>query len=48
MLRDILRSVVALFSPLLVNSLSRLLGTSKQRVDQMLKDLYTILDIPNN
>jgi hypothetical protein len=47
-LRDILGSVVVLFSPLSVNSLSRLLATSKQRVDRMLKDLYAILDIPNN
>jgi hypothetical protein len=48
MLRDILGSVVALFSPLSVNSLSRLLVTSKQKVDRMLKDLHAILDIPNN
>jgi hypothetical protein len=47
MLRDILRSVVALFSPLSVNSLSRLLVTPKQRLDQILKDLHAILDIPN-
>jgi hypothetical protein len=48
MLRDILGSVVALFSPLSVSSLSRLLVTSKQRVGRMLKDLHAILDIPNN
>lgn len=48
MLRDILGSVVALFSPLSVTSLSRLLGTSKQRVDQILKDLHAILDIPKH
>jgi hypothetical protein len=48
MLRDILRSVVALFSPLLVDSLSRLLITPKQRLDQMLKDLHAILDILND
>jgi hypothetical protein len=45
MLRDILGSVVALFSPLSVDSLSRLLVTPKQRVDRMLKDLHAILDI---
>jgi hypothetical protein len=48
MLRDILGSVVALFSPLSVDSLSRLLVTPKQRVDRMLKDLHAILDIPND
>jgi hypothetical protein len=48
MLRDVLGSVVALFSPLSVSSLSRLLVTSKQRVDRMLKDLHAILDIPND
>jgi hypothetical protein len=45
MLRDILGSVVALFSPLSVDSLSRLLVTPKQRVDRILKDLHAILDI---
>jgi hypothetical protein len=48
MLRNILGSVVTLLSPLPVNSLSRLLATSKQRVDRLLKDLHAILDIPNN
>jgi hypothetical protein len=48
MLRDILGSVVALFSPLSVDSLSRLLVTPKQRLDRMLKDLHAILDIPND
>jgi hypothetical protein len=48
MLRDVLGSVVALLSPLSVNSLSRLLATSKQRVDRLLKDFHAILDIPNN
>jgi hypothetical protein len=48
MLRDILGSVVALFSLLSVDSLSRLLITPKQRLDQMLKDLHAILDILND
>ena len=48
MLRDILGSVVVLFSPLSVDSLSRLLVTPKQRLDRMLKDLHAILDIPND
>jgi hypothetical protein len=48
MLGDILGSVVALFSPLSVYSLSRLLVTPKQRVDRMLKGLHAILDIPND
>jgi NACHT domain len=48
MLRDILGSVVALFSPLSVDSLSRLLVTPKQRLDLILKDLHAILDIPND
>jgi hypothetical protein len=48
MLRDILGSIVALFSPLSVDSLSSLLLIPKQRVDRMLKDLHTILDIPKD
>ena len=48
MLRDILGSVVALFSPLSINSLSRLLFTPKQRVDRILKDFHAILDIPKD
>lgn len=47
MLRDILGSIVALFSPLSVDSLSRLLATSEQKVDRILKDLHAILNIPN-
>ncbi|KAF2176113.1 hypothetical protein K469DRAFT_700434 [Zopfia rhizophila CBS 207.26] len=45
MLRDILGSIVALFSPLSVECLSRLLRITKQRVDRMLKDLHAVLDI---
>jgi hypothetical protein len=48
MLRRILGSVVALFSPLSVDSLSKLLATPKQRVDRMLRDLHAILDIPED
>jgi hypothetical protein len=44
-LRDILGSIVALFSSLSVECLSRLLRITKQRVDRMLKDLHAILDI---
>ena len=46
MLRYVLGSVVVLFSPLSVDSLSRLLVAPKQKVDRLLKDLYAILDIP--
>jgi hypothetical protein len=45
-LRDVLGSIVALSSPLPVDSLSRLLVTPKPRVDRILKDLHAILDIP--
>ena len=48
MLRCILGSIVALSSPLPVNSLSRLLVTPKHRVDRILKDLHAILDIPEH
>jgi hypothetical protein len=47
-LRDILGSIVALFSPLTVESLSRLLLIPKQKVDRMLRDLHAILDIPKD
>lgn len=48
MLGDILGSIVASFSPLSVESLSRLLLIPKQRIDRMLKDLHAILDIPED
>lgn len=48
MLRNILGSIVALLSPLSVESLSRVLHIPEQRVDRMLKDLHAILDIPEN
>jgi hypothetical protein len=47
-LKDILGSIVALFSPLSVGSLSRLTLIPEQRVDLMLKDLHAILDIPKD
>ena len=47
-LRDILGSIVAFLSPLSVKSLSRLLLIATQRVDRMLKDLHTILNIPTD
>ena len=47
-LRDILGSLVAVFSPLSVDSLSRLLTIPRKRVDRMLKDLHSIFDIPND
>jgi hypothetical protein len=47
-LRDILGSLVAVFSPLSVDSLSRLLAIPRQRVDRMLKDLHAIFDIPKD
>jgi hypothetical protein len=45
-LRGVLGSVVILFSPLSVQSLSRVLLIPKQRVDRMLRGLHSILDIP--
>jgi hypothetical protein len=48
MLRDVLGSMVALFSPLSLISLSRLLDTPKQRMVRILKDLHAILDIPED
>ncbi|KAF1963428.1 hypothetical protein CC80DRAFT_433024 [Byssothecium circinans] len=47
-LRDILGSIVTLFSPLSVGSLSRVLLLPKQKVDRMLKDLHAIIDIPKD
>ena len=47
-LRHILGSLMAVFSPLSVNSLSRLLAIPRQRVDRILKDLHAILDIPKD
>jgi hypothetical protein len=47
-LRLVLGSIVALSSPLPVGSLSALLLVPKHKVDQILRDLHAILDIPNN
>jgi hypothetical protein len=46
MLRDILGSIVTLFSPLSTDSLSRLRGIPIDDIDEMLEDLHAILDIP--
>jgi len=48
MLRQVLGSIVVLTSPLSVGSLSRLLYTTKQHVNQTLKSLHAILDIPKD
>ncbi|KAF1816978.1 hypothetical protein P152DRAFT_445135 [Eremomyces bilateralis CBS 781.70] len=45
MQRHILGSIVVLFSQLSASSLHRLLNT-KQKIDEVLKDLYAILDVP--
>jgi hypothetical protein len=46
MLRDVLGSIIVLFSPLSLESLSKLLLIPKQRVDRTLKDIHAILDVP--
>jgi hypothetical protein len=48
MLRHVLGSIVALFSPLSARSLSRLLHVPKEDVDQTLEDLHAIMDIPDD
>ncbi len=48
MLRYTLGSIVVLLSPLSTYSLSRLLHIPKEEVDQILDDLHTILDIPED
>jgi hypothetical protein len=47
-IREILGSIVILFSPLSVDALARLLCISKQDVDQTLEDLHAILNIPED
>jgi hypothetical protein len=47
-LRQILGSIVVLFSPLSVYSLSRLLSVTKEEINQTLADLHSILDIPKD
>lgn len=46
MLKHMLGSIVVLLSPLSMSSLSRLLHLPREDVDQTFKDLYAILDIP--
>lgn len=48
MLKYTLGSIVVLFSPLSVSSLSRLLHLPKEEVNHTFEDLYAILDIPND
>lgn len=48
MLRQILGSIVILFSPLSAYSLSRLLHVTKKDVDQTLEDLHSILNVPGD
>ena len=48
MLRQVLGSVVILFLPLSVYSLSRMLCVTKEDIDQALEDLYSVLDIPKD
>jgi NACHT domain len=45
-LRHILGSIVVILSPLSASSLHKLLNITKQKIDQVLKDLHAILDIP--
>jgi NACHT domain len=48
MLRRLLGSIVTLLSPLSTQSLSRLLSTPYNEVDQTVDDLHAILDIPKD
>lgn len=45
-LRHILGGLVVLLSPLSASSLHKLLNVTKNEIDQVLKDLHAILDIP--
>ena len=45
MLRTILGSIVILLSSLAVLSLSRLFGNKKVVINQVLNDLYSVLDV---
>ena len=47
-MRRILGSIVVLFSPLSINSLSRLLHVPREEVDQTLEDLHAILNVPDD
>jgi len=48
LLRGVLGAIVVLFSPLSLESLSKMLRIPKQRVDRTLKDLHSIFDIPQD
>jgi hypothetical protein len=48
MLKSLLGSIVTLFSPLSTQSLSKLVNTSREEVNQTLDDLHAILDIPKD
>jgi hypothetical protein len=48
MLRELLGSIVILYSQLSVESLSELLHTTKQQIDRTLKSLHAIIDVPND
>jgi hypothetical protein len=48
MLRDVLGSIVVLFSPLSAFALSRLLRLSREDIDLTFNDLHAILDIPDD
>jgi hypothetical protein len=48
MLRELLGSIVILYSQLSVESLSELFHTTKQQIDRTLKSLHAIIDIPND
>jgi hypothetical protein len=47
-LRQTLGSIVVLFSPLSICSLSRLLCVPKKDIDQTLEDLHSVLDVPKD
>jgi hypothetical protein len=48
MLRQILGSIVILFSPLSTHSLSTLLRVTKEDINQTLDDLHSVLDVPKD
>jgi hypothetical protein len=48
LLRSVLGAIVVLFSPLSLESLSKMLCIPKQRVDRTLRDLHSIFDIPQD
>jgi hypothetical protein len=48
MLRQILGSIVILFSPLSISSLSKLLRVVKEDINQTLDDLHSVLDVPKD